>query len=1072
MLDFAKLGIQVDSKDARRAVKDLDDLTRAGGRAERSTDELGTATKRTNRDVRDYTGTVDRAGRETKQLGDQADRATAKTRAMGAAARGAAASWAKLGALIGVVASAATFTAATRSIVGFERSMAKVGAITRATDREMAMLRDTAKELGATTEFSASQAAEGLSFLGMAGFSATESIAALPDVLNLATAAEIELGQAADIASNIMGAFRIDATNAAEAIDVLAAISSRANTNIPQLGTAMALVGPVAKAAGQSIEDTAAAIGVLSDDGIQGSRAGTSLRTAISALLNPSNQARAAIRSLGLTFDDVNPATNNMVDVIRRFSEAGIDGAAAVQIFGREGAAGILSLTANTDKLENLATEMRNVQGEAQRMADYMRNQLGGDFDTLRSSVEALFIAMGEAGLTSALRAVVQGATAVVRGLTALVEGVGKATDALKALAVVVVGLTATQLPALVLWLGRTGAAAIAAARSISVLRLAFLAGRTSAILLATTMAALGGPVGILVGAVAAAATGIWLFRDRIFGTKKPTDDLAEAQRLLNEATALYAEDAAPDAAAAALQKARAYEEEAQSALAAAQATLAIEQARLAAFTQRVEEDPRLRRGSGNARRRITESIAEATAAVERAQNALNESQKTSVDILVDMAGKAIDNAEATGQVKQEMEGVKSEAGKVVTELGKIPGSLDGASAQAISLASQLGVAAGEAERLNAALNRDAGLPGAQKPGPRLGFAGVGDPDTGGVVTEPGLGFGTFSDSPLRDGSIRAREAAEEAAKALGGGSGGATGETRKSVEDLRDEVNQLWGSLDEGVAATQRLKAQKELLNEALDRGAISAATYESVMDKVEAAQNRNVTAAENLKNSVADTFTSIVSGAESAKDAVKNLLNQLATLFINNAFQQLFSGVGTGTDSVLGGFFSFLGFNARGTPNWKGGRTVVGEEGPEIVDLPKGSKIYSNDQSQRMVASGEASNEIAQMVAPGRPPEQSVGAGSASGIRANAGAPYQSMRQVEPSRVEPAIPARSASQPAQPMTAPPEFDMSKINFEPVIQLEHYNYIDRDKMIEAYIDSPRGRRKTVSVVNEEGGSR
>ena len=122
-----------------------------------------------------------------------------------------------------MAASAFAFRAVTQTLAGFENSMAQVAAITGATGSELAALRDIAKDLGATTEFSASQAADGLRFLGMAGFDAAESISAIPDVLNLATAASMDLAQAADITSNIMGAFGIAATNAHEAADVLGA---------------------------------------------------------------------------------------------------------------------------------------------------------------------------------------------------------------------------------------------------------------------------------------------------------------------------------------------------------------------------------------------------------------------------------------------------------------------------------------------------------------------------------------------------------------------------------------------------------------------------------------------------------------------------------------------------------------------------------------------------------------------------------------------------------------------------------------------------------------------------------
>lgn len=196
-----------------------------------------------------------------------------------------------------------------RTFSDFQSSMAQVQAITRASAIEMSMLTDVARELGATTEFTGKQAADALRFLGMAGFTASESMQAIPDMLNLATAASMDLARSADIASNIMSAFGIAANNAASVTDVLAAASSRANTDVEQLGTAMAFAGPVAQAMGVSVNDAAAAIGVLSDAGIQGSMAGTGLRRVLSSLANPTKEAADVIRQLGINIDDVNPAS-------------------------------------------------------------------------------------------------------------------------------------------------------------------------------------------------------------------------------------------------------------------------------------------------------------------------------------------------------------------------------------------------------------------------------------------------------------------------------------------------------------------------------------------------------------------------------------------------------------------------------------------------------------------------------------------------------------------------------------------------------------------------------------------
>lgn len=375
-MDIAELGLEIHSDSVPRATQRLRDFEGQAGRAERSTSALAGA-----------------------------------MRAIGPA-------------ILSFTAAAFSFSAVIRTLAGFEQSMAAVQAITRANATEMAALRDIAKELGATTEFSASQAADGLRFLGMAGFTATESVAAIPSVLNLATAAAMDLASAADITSNIMSGFGIQAENASAVADVLAAASSRANTNVQQLGSAMSTVAPIAAALDISLADTAAAIGVLSDAGIQGERAGTAMRGVLASLAGPTTQAQKVLANLGLTVQDVNPEANSLATIFGRLREAGLSTADAMTIFGREAASGALVLVDAAERVGEFGTELSGVTGEAQRMADTMRDNLGGDIQGLISSVEAMIIALGEAGLTAALRSVTQIATEAFRFLA---EGMERA---------------------------------------------------------------------------------------------------------------------------------------------------------------------------------------------------------------------------------------------------------------------------------------------------------------------------------------------------------------------------------------------------------------------------------------------------------------------------------------------------------------------------------------------------------------------------------------------------------------------------------------------------------------------
>ncbi|WP_322889304.1 MULTISPECIES: phage tail tape measure protein [unclassified Yoonia] len=350
-----------------------------------------------------------------------------------------------LGGLAIAAAGAFSIGQLVQQISTFEASMSKVAAISGATESQLRALRDTARTLGATTEFSAAQAADGLGFLAMAGFNAKEALAAIPSVLDLATASGMDLASTADIASNIMSGFGIEAGNAANVSDVLAAASSRANTNVSQLGQAMSTVAPISAALGIGLEDTAAAIGVMSDAGIQGERAGTALRGILAALAGPTAAAQEALSNYGLTVKDVDPATNGLADVMQTLGERGLSTADAMTIFGREAASGALVLIDGAARVAEFGNELRNVDGAASDMANTMRDNLGGDLTTLQSTVSGLILAFGDAGLTDAIRGVIRFVTVLVGGITDLVNGVSAVAQMIANNISVFVGFGETQ---------------------------------------------------------------------------------------------------------------------------------------------------------------------------------------------------------------------------------------------------------------------------------------------------------------------------------------------------------------------------------------------------------------------------------------------------------------------------------------------------------------------------------------------------------------------------------------------------------------------------------------------------
>ena len=339
-----------------------------------------------------------------------------------------------------------------RTVANFEQSMARVQAVSRASAEEMELLTRSAREMGATTMFSASEAAEGLGFLAMAGFSAQQAATALPATLDLAAAGALDLGRSADIASNILSAFGLRAEETGRIADVLAAGASSANTSVEQLGEAMSFAAPRAAGFGLDVETTAAALGTLSNAGIQASRAGTGLNRVLSELASPSANTIELMRELGVAIEDIDPTQNAFVDIIQRLEEAGAGarefGGALGDAFGERGAPAILNLIRQAEVLEELDRTMRDANGRAREMANIQANTLTGAARAFSSAIEEINLQLGDAGLLAIMRDVVFFSTDIVRvwagmtdDLTNDLETVMLAAEGLQAALTVLGGL-------------------------------------------------------------------------------------------------------------------------------------------------------------------------------------------------------------------------------------------------------------------------------------------------------------------------------------------------------------------------------------------------------------------------------------------------------------------------------------------------------------------------------------------------------------------------------------------------------------------------------------------------------
>lgn len=286
--------------------------------------------------------------------------------------------------------------------IQFEAAMAKVGAVSRASDKDLARMNATARTLGRETPWSASQAAEGMQYLAMAGFSVNDTIEAMPGMLNLASAGATDLGTASDIASNILTGFNLKADQMNRLGDVMVNTFTSSNTTVGSLGETMKYVAPAAASLGVDLETTAAMAGKLGDAGIQGSNAGTALRSVLLQLSGATPQAQKVLDKLGVSVQDANGDMRKVPDILSDLDEAmrGFGSAQRAEmtktIFGTESmsAATVLMAQAGTGSLQAYAKSLHET-GSAARVAAKINDNAAGAIKTLQSRAEALAISLG-----------------------------------------------------------------------------------------------------------------------------------------------------------------------------------------------------------------------------------------------------------------------------------------------------------------------------------------------------------------------------------------------------------------------------------------------------------------------------------------------------------------------------------------------------------------------------------------------------------------------------------------------------------------------------------------------------
>lgn len=393
------------------------------------------------------------------------------------------------GAVTGIAA------AAVKTAADFDSAMSKVAAVSGATGEDLERLRSKAREMGNKTKFSASEAAEAMNYMAMAGWKTEDMLGGIEGIMNLAAASGENLGSVSDIVTDALTAFGLSAADAGHFSDVLAQASSNANTDVNMMGSTFQKVAPVAGALGYSVEDMSLAIGLMANASIKAETAGTSLKTALANMANPTDAQAAAMKQYGISIMNADGTMKTFGDVVNnlRSSLGGLSEseqvAAASTIFGKESFAGMLAIVnASESDFNKLADAVYNCDGAAKNMSDTMQDNLGGDIEKLKSALSELAISLGEV-LVPVIRDIVEHLRGFIEKLNGMDDGTQKTI-------VVVAMLTAALGPVLIV-IGQL----ITAVGTI----LTFAPTLVSALgAVKVAFAAIGGPVTIIIAAITA----------------------------------------------------------------------------------------------------------------------------------------------------------------------------------------------------------------------------------------------------------------------------------------------------------------------------------------------------------------------------------------------------------------------------------------------------------------------------------------------------------------------------------------------------------------------------------------
>lgn len=449
--DIARLGFGVDSSELERGAKSLDKVEAAAQRTDTASEKLEAQLAALERTLRSLDTSVGRLATSFTKTAQTEERVVAAStrmvQGMGEIGRktyeasvanerlvrgmsqtateikrvddtAERASSGGLQRLIAQIASVATFVKSVQILSSYGQELSNLRSVAGATGDEFTKLNAKAQQLGRDTRYSATEAAAAMTELAKAGFSAEQVMRAIDGTLELAQAGGVGVAEAAEITANALNGMRLSVEDTVRVADVLVKTANDTVSGVRDIGEAFSFVAPVASGLKLSLEETAAAIGVLSDAGIQGSSAGTGLRRVLSELESPSKATTAVLQQMGVTTEQVRISNVGLTAALETLAKAGVDTGLALQLFGDRGGPAFEVLSAGLPKVQELTTSLMNAGGTAAQVSTVMNDNLMSAVSNLFSAIEGLVLSMGDAGLTMVLRMVIVTLTTLINVLS------------------------------------------------------------------------------------------------------------------------------------------------------------------------------------------------------------------------------------------------------------------------------------------------------------------------------------------------------------------------------------------------------------------------------------------------------------------------------------------------------------------------------------------------------------------------------------------------------------------------------------------------------------------------------